>query len=163
MINRILKARVSGGRSFAALAFAALSYTVLGLTTQDAMAEIGKTYVTAYSKSKGSQAKAGKYGPQIVLRTKKTSAAKSSKKTTKKGKKANNLPIQAYDQSVKFCSKTYYTSKRGKKWLAAHRRVKHTLVVRKHTAKGKYRVICGTIPKRAAKKAPMKKKTKKSS
>lgn len=113
----------------------------------------GKLYLTAYGKN-GSQAKAGKFGKQITLRTAK---ADTKKKTSSK------LPIQGHTERISLCSKTYYTTKRGKSWVAAHRRARHTLVVRKWVSKGKYSAVCGTVPKKAkpakAKPAKTKKKT----
>lgn len=134
-----------------------------------AHAVVGKTYLTAYDKTKGSQAKAGKYGKQILLRTSATKAAKktetdakaktaktnTAKTNTAKTKKG--LPTLSYDQSVRYCGKTYYVTKRGKAWIAAHKRAKHTLVVRRHAAKGKYTVVCGKPPKRVVAKTKTKK------
>lgn len=113
---------------------------------QDAAAVVGNTYLTAYSRSKGIQASAGKYGTQILLRT---TTQKGRTGTTKNGKKVR---YAAYSQRVTFCKRTYYTTKRGKSWIAAHRRARHVLVVRRHVAKGKYRNICGTRPKRPSRK-----------
>jgi len=113
----------------------------------------GKLYLTAYGKN-GSQAKAGKFGKQITLRTVK---ADTKKKTSSK------LPIQGHTERISLCSKTYYTTKRGKSWVAAHRRARHSLVVRKWVSKGKYSAVCGKVPKKAkptkAKPAKTKKKT----
>ncbi len=113
---------------------------------QDAAAVIGNTYLTAYSRSKGVQASAGKYGTQMLL---KTASQKGRTTTTKSGKKVTSA---GYTQRVTFCKRNYYTTKRGKSWIAAHRRANHVLVVRRHTAKGKYRSICGTRPKRVTTK-----------
>ncbi len=115
---------------------------VAAVGAPEARAEVGKTYLTAYSRSKGTQVKAGKYGTQILLRTK---SQNSTTRTTKSGKK---VPVAAYKEKVTFCKRTYYTTERGKRWIAAHRRAKHVLVVRYHQAKGKYRPICGTVPKK---------------
>ena len=123
-----------------------IALLAVGLSAQNAAAEVGKTYLTAYSKSKGTQAKAGKYGPQITLKTK---SQRDATRTTKDGKKAST---GGYDQKVTFCKRTYYVTKRGKSWIAAHRRAKHQLVVRRHVAKGKYRSICGSVPKKSSKK-----------
>ena len=113
----------------------------------------GKLYLTAYGKN-GSQAKAGKFGKQITLRT---------VKAVPKKKTASKLPIQGHTERISLCSKTYYTTKRGKSWVAAHRRARHKLVVRKWVSKGKYSAVCGTVPKKAkpakAKPAKTKKKT----
>jgi len=114
----------------------------------------GKLYLTAYGKN-GSQAKAGKFGKQISLRT--------VKADTKKKKTKSTLPIQGHTERISLCSKTYYTTKRGKSWVAAHRRLRHKLVVRKWVSKGKYNAVCGTVPKKAkpAKAKPVKTKKKK--
>lgn len=109
----------------------------------------GKIYLTAYGKN-GTQAKAGKFGKQITLRTVK---ADTKKKTTSK------VPVQGHTERISLCRKTYYTTKYGAKWVAAHRRARHTLVVRRWVSKGKYSAVCGTIPKRA-KAGPAKSRTK---
>ena len=119
---------------------------LIAVAAPEAGAVVGNTYLTAYSRTKGTQAKAGKYGTQILLRTK---SRNSTTRTTKSGKK---VKVSAYQEKVTFCKRTYYTTKRGKSWIAAHRRAKHVLVVRYHQAKGKYRNVCGTRPKRTTKK-----------
>ena len=123
-----------------------LVLVAFAFVAQDAAAVVGNTYLTAYSRTKGIQVKAGKYGTQILLRTK---TQRATTRTTKSGKK---IRIGAYNEKVTFCKRTYYTTKRGKSWVAAHRRARHVLVVRRHVAKGKYRAICGSRPKRATTK-----------
>lgn len=112
---------------------------VLVLGALPAAAEVGNTYVTAYSRTKGVQAKAGKFGTEMLLKT---------KRETQKSRKSKNRVGAAYNQEIQLCKRTYYTTPRGKRWLAAHRRAKHVLLVRRHVAKGKYRVICGKKPMR---------------
>ena len=131
------------------LVIAACLTVAVGLS--QASADVGKTYLTAYDKAKGVQAKAGKYGKQILLRTSARKTAVKAKPGTKGSKTAASEP------SVTYCGKTYYTTKRGKNWIAAHESAKHTLVVRRHTAKGKYTVLCGEMPKRVVAKKPAKK------
>ena len=131
------------------------------------MAEVGKTYLTAYDKKKGSQTKAGKFGRQIrLLRpaevrkakrpTKAMKSAKGAKAAKAKAKAKRKMPPNSYTEQVRYCGKAYFTTKRGKRWIAAHTRARHVLLVRLHKAKRKYAVICGTKPKGAARK-PMRK------
>ena len=89
---------------------------LIAVAAPEAGAVVGNTYLTAYSRTKGTQAKAGKYGTQILLRTK---SRNSTTRTTKSGKK---VKVSAYQEKVTFCKRTYYTTKRGKSWIAAHRR-----------------------------------------
>jgi hypothetical protein len=124
--------------------FAPLALLALCLTTTDAVAVVGNTYLTAYDKTKGTQASAGRYGTQILLRT------KSQAGTTTKGADGRTRTTAAYTEKVTFCNRDYFTTKRGSAWIAAHRRAQHVLVVRYHQAKGKYRSLCGSQPKRAA-------------
>jgi len=146
-----------------------LAAAVMG--ANPSLAEIGKTYLTAYSKKKGSQAKAGKFGRQIRLlrpaevRKKKrpTKAMKSAKGAkAAKARAKRKMPPNSYTEQVRYCGKSYYTTKRGKRWIAAHNRARHVLLVRLHKAKRKYAVICGTKPKGPARK-PMRKKMRKPS
>lgn len=104
-------------------------------------AVVGKTYLTAYDRAKGSQASVGRFGRQIQIRTQKPVSGKSHKKKAPSG-------ATSPDRSVTLCGKTYFTTKRGVAWVAAHRKAGNELVVRKHTGKRKYAVLCGKIPKR---------------
>lgn len=115
---------------------AALIVVLMVLGAQTAAADVGSTYVTAYSRPTGAQAKAGKYGAEMLIKL---------KREAKKSKKTGGMN---YVERIQLCKRTFYTTSRGKQWLAAHRRAKHVLVVRRHTAKGKYRVICGKRPMR---------------
>jgi len=138
------------------------------LSASPSMAVVGKTYLTAYDKAKGSQAKAAKYGRQIRLKlpseisksrpqAKTTKAAKGAKKA--KSKAARKMPPNSYTEQVRYCGKPYYTTKRGKRWIAAHTKARHVLLVRVHQAKRKYKIVCGTKPKGPARK-PIRKKMK---
>ena len=141
------------------------------LGANPSMAAVGKTYLTAYDKAKGSQAKAAKFGKQIRLKLpseisktkarvkpkKSTMATKAAKKA--KSKPGSKMPPNSYTEQVRYCGKPYYTTKRGKRWIAAHTKSRHVLLVRYHQAKGKYKVVCGTKPKGPARK-PIRKKAK---
>ena len=138
----------------------------LVLCASQSVAKVGGTYLTAYDKTKGSQAKAAKYGRQIRLRlpseVAKMNARRKTAKTTKgtkKSKKASKMPPHSYTQKVSYCGKPYYTTKRGKRWIAAHMKARHVLLVRYHQAKRKYKVVCGTTPKGPARR-PVRKKAK---
>jgi hypothetical protein len=141
----------------------------LVLCTSQSMATVGGTYLTAYDKAKGTQAKAAKFGTQIRLRSPsevaKMNARRKAAKTTKttKGKKARKMPPHSYTQKVTYCGKPYYTTKRGKRWIAAHMKARHVLLVRYHQAKRKYKVVCGTKPKGPARRKIRKRKTTKPS
>ena len=67
--------------------------------------------------------------------------------------------LRSYTEQVSYCGKSYFTTKRGRQWIAAHTKARHVLLVRYHQAKGKYKVVCGTKPKGPARK-PVRKKTK---
>lgn len=132
------------------------------LSATQSMAKVGGTYLTAYDKTKGSQAKAAKFGSQIRLRlsseVSKMKAPSKAAKTTK-AKKTKKMPPNSYTEQVSYCGKPYYTTKRGKRWIAAHTHARHVLLVRYHQAKGKYKIVCGSKPKGPARR-PMRKKTK---
>ncbi len=108
----------------------------------------GKVYLTAYAKN-GRQRKAGKFGTRIRLYT---TATKSRK--TKKGKRRAGRT-----EAVTYCGKTYYTTKRGTRWIAAHEKAGHVLVVRKHVARKKFTTICGKKPKRVKRRSTHKRKS----
>jgi len=130
------------------------------LCASQSQARVGSTYLTAYDRTKGSQAKAAKHGSQILLKLPsqvKKAPPKSAKNT--KGKAASKMPPNSYTEQVSYCGKPYFTTKRGKQWIAAHTKARHVLLVRYHEAKGKYKVVCGTRPKGPARK-PVQKKTK---
>ena len=125
--------------------FAATILFALLLAPQTSHAAVGKTYLTAYDKAKGSQASAGRYGRQIRLNAAPSAAPdKTSAKTSAKGKRRAGR----YTQKVALCGTAYYTTKRGVAWIAAHRKAGHELVVRKHVGKRKYSILCGKVPKR---------------
>lgn len=123
----------------------------------EANAVVGHDYLTAYDKARGVRMKAGKYGTQIRLHTK--SEAMSATVRTKSGKTVKRKV--RYGESVSFCGKTYYVSRTGKRWIVAHEKAGHALVVRAHVAKRKYRVLCGKVPRRVAARMKSKKKTMK--
>jgi len=140
------------------------------LSANQAVADVGKNYLTAYDKAKGSQAKAAKFGKQIRLKlpseiSKTKASAKPANSTratkaTKAAKKAKaKMPPNSYTEQVRYCGKPYYTTKRGKRWIAAHTKSRHVLLVRYHQAKGKYKIVCGTKPQGPARK-PIRKKAK---
>ncbi len=113
----------------------------------------GKVYLTAYAKN-GRQRKAGKFGTRLRLYAKATKSRK-----TRKGKRRAGRT-----EAVEYCGKTYYTTKRGTRWIGAHEKAGHVLVVRRHTARKKFKAVCGKPPKRvkrrtARKKSATKKKT----
>jgi hypothetical protein len=139
---------------------------IVVLSTNQSMARVGGTYLTAYDKTKGSQAKAAKFGTQIRLRlpseVAKMKARRKTAKSTKtktKSKTARKMPPHSYTEQVRFCGKPYYTTKRGKRWIAAHTKARHVLLVRYHQAKRKYKIVCGTKPQRPARR-PIRKKAK---
>ena len=125
----------------------------LVLAAGPAGAVIGNTYLTAYDKARGAQASSGRYGRQIRLRT---APPASSAKAAGTGR------TSAYSRKVALCGKDYYTTKRGVDWIDAHRKAGHELVVRKHTGKRTYAVLCGKVPKRVrtARKTKPKAKSK---
>ncbi|MDH3232342.1 MAG: hypothetical protein OEQ29_02360 [Alphaproteobacteria bacterium] len=135
------------------------------LSTSPSMATVGMTYLTAYDKAKGSQAKAAKFGKQIRLKLpSEVSKSKARSKTTKSTKasktaKKSKMPPNSYTEQVRYCGKQYYTTKWGKRWIAAHTKARHVLLVRYHQAKGKYKIVCGTKPKGPARK-PIRKNAK---
>jgi len=115
------------------------------LGASNASAVVGRTYLTAYDKKKGTQARAGKFGRQIRLRLRASKPAPRPKTKTKR----KAPPFARATEAVRFCTRTYFVTKYGKRWIAAHRRANHELVVRRHAAKRKYRALCGKIPRRA--------------
>lgn len=137
--------------------------TAVVLSAGPTLAAVGGTYLTAYDKTKGTQAKAAKFGRQIRLRlpsevTKMNARRKAAKTSKKKSKAASKMPPNSYTEKVTFCGKPYYTTKRGKRWIAAHTKARHVLLVRYHQAKRKYKVVCGTKPKGPARRPVRKKK-----
>lgn len=110
----------------------------------------GKLYLTAYAKT-GRQAKAAKFGSRLRLYIKATKSRKS-----KKGKRTAGRT-----EGVEYCGKTYYTTRRGTRWIAAHEKAGHVLVVRRHTARKKFAVVCGTKPKRVKRRSAKKQSTPK--
>jgi hypothetical protein len=139
---------------------------VVVLSASQSMAKVGGTYLTAYDKTKGSQAKAAKFGTQIRLRLpsevekmKPRRTTAKSTKTKKNAKAARKMPPHSYTEQVRFCGKPYFTTKRGKRWIAAHTQARHVLLVRYHQAKRKYKIVCGTKPQRPA-RHPIRKNAK---
>ena len=128
------------------------------LSAGPSMAAVGKTYLTAYDKTKGSQAKAAKFGTQIRLKLPSEIPKAKASKAAKKAK-SRMLP-NSYTVQVRYFGKPYYTTKRGKRWIAAHTKARHVLLVRHHLARGKYKIVCGTRPKGLARKPIRKKKAK---
>ncbi len=106
----------------------------------------GKLYLTAYAKT-GRQAKAARFGSRLRLYTKATKSRKS-----KKGKRTAGRT-----EGVEYCGKTYYTTRRGTRWIAAHEKAGHVLVVRRHMARKKFAVVCGKKPKRVKRRSARKK------
>jgi len=132
------------------------------LSASPSMATVGKTYLTAYHKTKGSQVKAAKFGTQIRLKLPseipKTKVRAKSAKAAEAAKKARSRMLpNNYTRQVRYCGKRYYTTKRGKRWIAAHTKAGHVLLVRYHQAKRKYKIVCGTKPKGPARKRIRKK------
>lgn len=129
------------------------------LSASQAAARVGGTYLTAYDKAKGVQSRAAKFGTQIRIwqpsEVAKMDARRKTAKTKKKSKSARNR----YTEQVSFCGKPYYTTKRGKRWIAAHTKARHVLLVRYHQSKRRYKIVCGTKPKGAVHRK-MRKKAK---
>ena len=129
------------------------------LAASQSQARVGSTYLTAYDQAKGSRVKVAKYGSQILLRSP-SQVRHSPADTAKSGKKMKGkMPPNSFTERVTFCGRPYYTTKRGKRWIAAHKKAHHVLLVRYHQGKRKYKVVCGTRPKGAAHR-PMHKNTK---
>ena len=114
----------------------------------------GSLFVTYYN-AKWSQAAAGKCGRQYRLYT----AAEK--------KAAKGLTRKLYSQQIKLCGKSYWATKRARTCATAHRRARHTAVLRRYVRKGTYSALCpqgaqAKIAKAAAaRKANFKKRIKK--
>jgi hypothetical protein len=92
-------------------------------------AEAGSVALYAYN-AKGKLAKAGKYGRWTrVYRA--ADHAKLKAKTRKH-----------YSKKMTFCEKPYYLRSVQQRWLAAHRKAKHQIVLRERVSKKKTRRVC---------------------
>ena len=92
-------------------------------------AEAGSVALYAYT-SKGKLAKAGKYSRWT--RVYRATELKRLKTKTRKN----------YSVKMTFCKKPYFTRTVHKRWLAAHRKAKHRIVLRERVAKGKMKRLC---------------------
>lgn len=80
--------------------------------------------------AKGKAVKAGKYRRA----TRVYRAANSSKMKASTRKKFAN--------KVRYCGQDYMVSNVQKRWIAAHTKAKHRIVVRERVSKGKFKTIC---------------------
>eukprot|EP01026_Neomeris_dumetosa_P021246 TRINITY_DN18626_c1_g1_i1.p5 TRINITY_DN18626_c1_g1~~TRINITY_DN18626_c1_g1_i1.p5 ORF type:complete len:115 (-),score=6.92 TRINITY_DN18626_c1_g1_i1:57-401(-) len=92
-------------------------------------ANAGPVGIYAYN-AKGKTAKAGKYTRWTRI-YKPVQFAKLRAKTKKQ-----------YAGKMTLCQKPYHVRAVHKRWLAAHKKAKHTIVVRERVAKGKYKKLC---------------------
>ena len=92
-------------------------------------AEAGSLALYAYN-AKGKLAKAGKYGRWTRVYAP-GAHAKLKAKTRKN-----------YGVKMTFCEKPYYLRSAQKRWLAAHRKAKHRIVLRERVSKRKTRQVC---------------------
>jgi hypothetical protein len=92
-------------------------------------AEAGSVALYAYN-AKGKLAKAGKYSRWTrVYRP--ADRARLKAKTRKR-----------YARKMTFCEKPYYLRSAQARWLAAHRKAKHRIVLRERVSKRKTRRLC---------------------
>lgn len=89
----------------------------------------GPTYLWGQN-AKGKTAKAGKYGGYTRIYTPAEHA--KLKKSAKK----------RYSQKAQYCGKPFMVSKAQLRFIAAHKKAKHAVVVRERIAKGKYKKHC---------------------
>lgn len=89
----------------------------------------GQVYLYGLS-AKGKSVKAGKYSRSTrVFRA--DNAAKMKASTRKR-----------YAGRVTYCGKEYMVSKVQQRWIAAHSKAKHQIVVRENVSKGKWKTLC---------------------
>jgi hypothetical protein len=80
----------------------------------------------------------------------KTAKAGSYSRTTRVYTPGEHAKLKAsakkrFGTKMSFCEKEYMTSKVQARWLKAHKKAKHTIVLRERVAKGKYTTICDKI------------------
>jgi len=92
-------------------------------------AEAGSVGLYAYN-AKGKLAKAGKYSRSTRV-YREADRAKLKSKTRKN-----------YKVKMTLCDKPYYLRSVQRRWLAAHRKAKHRIVLRERVAKGRTRQVC---------------------
>jgi len=92
-------------------------------------AKAGSVALYAYN-AKGKLAKAGKYSRWTRV-YRQADRAKLKAKTRKN-----------YTVKMTFCEKPYYLRSVQQRWLAAHRKAKHRIVLRERVAKGRTKQIC---------------------
>lgn len=92
-------------------------------------AQAGSVGLYAYN-AKGKLVKAGKYSRSTRI-YREADHGKLKGKTRK-----------SYAEKMTFCNKPYYVRGVHKRWLAAHRKAKHRIVLRERVSKGKSRRLC---------------------
>jgi hypothetical protein len=92
-------------------------------------AEAGSVALYAYN-AKGKLTKAGKYSRWTRV-YREADRAKLKAKTRK-----------SYGTKMTFCDKPYYVRKVHQRWLAAHRKAKHRIVLRERVSKKRTKQLC---------------------
>ncbi|HUT51470.1 MAG TPA: hypothetical protein VM325_19250 [Alphaproteobacteria bacterium] len=92
-------------------------------------ANAGSVALYAYN-AKGKLAKAGKFSSW-------TRVYRPADHAKLKAKTRGNYKVQ-----MTFCEKPYHLRTLQQRWLAAHRKVKHRIVLRERVAKGRTKQVC---------------------
>lgn len=108
---------------------AILAAAAVALAFVSGTAVAGPVGLYAYD-AKGKLAKAGKYGRWTRI-YKPADVKKLKAKTQKK-----------YAVKKTFCGKPFQTRKVHERWIAAHKKAKHKVVLRERVAKGKMKKVC---------------------
>lgn len=99
------------------------------VTLVPSLASAGQMYLWGKN-AKGKTVKAGKYGGYTRIYT--PAQHKKMKKSAQK----------RYSEKVTFCGKPFMVSKAQQRFVVAHKKAKHTVIVRERVAKGKYKKHC---------------------
>ena len=109
--------------------FAAIVAIAAAVSFVSTQAMAGPTYLWGQN-AKGKTVKAGKYGGYTRIYS--PAEHKKLKKALKK----------RYSQKASYCGKSFMVSKAQLRFVQAHAKAKHVVVVRERIAKGKYKKLC---------------------